>query len=54
MFGIVGTDDENMIDHARELIETINQIVPETVEEEEEEIDENVEFESEDEDAMEE
>ncbi|CEP12126.1 hypothetical protein [Parasitella parasitica] len=45
----------SMVDHSKELIFAINQFVPESVEEpEEEELDENFEIESEDEDAMEE
>lgn len=43
-----------MFEHANELIQSINEIVPASVEEPEEEIDENFEIESEDEDAMEE
>ena len=43
-----------MFEHSKELIATINEIVPPSVEEPEEEIDENFEIVSEDEDAMEE
>lgn len=51
---MIGSDDDAMFEHSNELIATINQIVPASVEEPEEEIDENFEIESEDEDAMEE
>lgn len=42
-----------MLEHSKELIQTINQVVPANIEEPEEEIDEDLEIES-DEDAMEE
>ncbi|GAA5813522.1 hypothetical protein MFLAVUS_007000 [Mucor flavus] len=54
LYNLIGSDDDAMFEHSNELIATINQIVPASVEEPEEEIDENFEIESEDEDAMEE
>jgi len=54
LYNIIGSDDDAMFDHSKELIQLINQVVPVSVEEPEEEIDENFEIESDDEDAMEE
>ncbi|KAL9542760.1 hypothetical protein MBANPS3_008448 [Mucor bainieri] len=54
LYNIIGSDDDAMFDHSNELIQLINQVVPASVEEPEEEIDENFEIESDDEDAMEE
>lgn len=54
LYNLVGSDDEAMFEHAKELIQNINEVVPASAEEPEEEIDENFEIESEDEDAMEE
>ncbi|KAG0174083.1 hypothetical protein DFQ28_009744 [Apophysomyces sp. BC1034] len=53
LFHTIGSDDEAMLEHAQELIASINTVVPPSVEEEEE-IDENAEVEyEEDDDAME-
>ncbi|RCH99398.1 hypothetical protein CU097_015120 [Rhizopus azygosporus] len=54
LFQVIGSDDVAMFEHSKELIQSINQVVPETVEEPEEEVNEELEIESEDEDAMEE
>jgi hypothetical protein len=56
LHNLIGSDDDAMFEHAQELIQLINQVVPATVEEPEEEINEDeVDFDSEDEeDAMEE
>jgi hypothetical protein len=54
LYKIIGSDDDAMFDHSNELIQLINQVVPASVEEPEEEIDEDFEIESDDEDAMEE
>jgi hypothetical protein len=52
---MIGSDDEAMFEHSKELLQIINQVVPETVEEEEE-VNEELEIESDgdDDDAMEE
>lgn len=54
LFQMIGSDDEAMLEHSNELIQIINQVVPETVEEPEEEINEEFEIESDDDDVMEE
>ncbi|KAI8996866.1 hypothetical protein BDB01DRAFT_768779 [Pilobolus umbonatus] len=54
LYHMIGSDDTSMFEHAKELIDTINQVVPPSIAEEEEEIDEELEIESDDEDAMEE
>ncbi|KAI9280432.1 hypothetical protein BY458DRAFT_500674 [Sporodiniella umbellata] len=53
LFNLIGSDDEAMLEHSNELIQTINLVVPEAVEEPEEEINEDFEIESDD-DVMEE
>ncbi|KAG0742369.1 hypothetical protein G6F57_005762 [Rhizopus arrhizus] len=55
LFQMIGSDDEAMFEHSKELLQIINQVVPETVEEEEE-VNEELEIESDgdDDDAMEE
>ncbi|KAI7898340.1 uncharacterized protein BX663DRAFT_525486 [Cokeromyces recurvatus] len=55
LYNMVGSDDEAMYEHSKELIQIINQVVPENIEEVEEEAEGELEIESEDEeDAMEE
>ncbi|KAI9480609.1 MAG: hypothetical protein EXX96DRAFT_563493 [Benjaminiella poitrasii] len=56
LFNMVGSDDEAMFEHSKELIQAINQVVPENIEEPEEEGEGELEIESEEdeEDAMEE
>ncbi|KAI8384872.1 uncharacterized protein BYT42DRAFT_612539 [Radiomyces spectabilis] len=54
LYNTIGSDDEAMVEHAHELIATINQVVPPSAPEEEEVVDEEIEFVSDDEDdAME-
>ncbi|KAG1250111.1 hypothetical protein G6F68_012974 [Rhizopus microsporus] len=45
LFQMIGSDDEAMFEHSKELLQIINQVVPETVEEEEE-VNEELEIES--------
>jgi hypothetical protein len=53
MYNVTGADDEAMLQHAQDLIASINAIIPPSATEEEEEDNGELEINSDDDDAME-